>query len=81
MGFYILGFFCGWSERIRPPNGGQTIWYLHPGLWGRGEGGEEEIVQFAPLLPLGFRPLMSALYCGLSMGNMGIKDLQGIAKG
>lgn len=48
---------------------------------GEGGGGEEEIVQFAPLLPLGFRPLISALHCGLSMGAMGGKGLQGIAKG
>ena len=47
---------------------------------GEGGGGEEEIVQFAPLLPLGFWPLMFALYCGLSMGAMGNKGLQGIAR-
>ena len=48
---------------------------------GEGGGEEEVIVQFVPLLPLGFRPLMSAVYCRLSMGAMGNKGLQGIAKG
>ena len=48
---------------------------------GEGGGGEEEIVKFVPLLPLGFRLLMFAVYCGLSMGAMGKWGLQGIAKG
>ena len=48
---------------------------------GEGGGEEEAIVEFAPLLPLGFRPLMFALYRRLSMGAMGNKGLQGIAKG
>ena len=42
---------------------------------GEGGGGEEEIVEFAPLLPLDFRPLMFVAYCGLSKGAMGIKGL------
>jgi hypothetical protein len=45
---------------------------------GEGGGEEEVIVEFAPLLPLSFRPLMSALYRRLSMGAMGNKGLQGI---
>jgi len=45
---------------------------------GEGGGGEEEIVEFAPLLPLDFRALMSALHCGLSMGATGGKDRLGI---
>ena len=48
---------------------------------GEGGGEEEAIVQFGPLLSLDFRPLMSALYRRLSMGVMGNKGLQGIAKG
>ena len=45
---------------------------------GEGGGGEEEIVEFAPLLPLAFRPLMSVGYCRLSMGAIGGKDRLGI---
>ena len=45
---------------------------------GGGGGGEEAIVEFAPLLSLGFRPLMFVGYCGLSMGTMGGKDRLGI---
>ena len=37
-------------------------------------------MEFAPLLPLGFRPLMFAVHCGLSMGAMEGKGLQGIAR-
>ena len=45
---------------------------------GEGGGGEEEIVEFAPLLPLDFQALMSAAHCGLPMGAMGGKDRLGI---
>ena len=45
---------------------------------GEGGGGEEEIVEFAPLLPLDFRALMSVAHCGLSMGTIGGKDRLGI---
>ena len=45
---------------------------------GEGGGGEEVIVEFAPLLPLDFRALMFAVHCGLSMGAMGGKDRLGI---
>ena len=45
---------------------------------GEGGGGEEAIVEFAPLLPLDFRALMFAVHCRLSMGAMGGKDRLGI---
>jgi len=45
---------------------------------GEGGGEEEVIVEFAPLLPLDFRALMSVDYCRLSMGTMGGKDRLGI---
>ena len=45
---------------------------------GEGGGGEEEIVQFAPLLPLDFRPLMFAVHCGQTKEAMGEKDRLGI---
>ena len=47
---------------------------------GKGGGEEEAIVEFAPLLPLDFRALMSVACCKLSMGAMGNKGLQGIAR-
>lgn len=45
---------------------------------GEGGGGEEAIVQFLPLLPLGFQALMFAVHCRLSKGAMGEKDRLGI---
>jgi len=45
---------------------------------GEGGGGEEVIVEFAPLLPLDFRALMFVVHYGLSMGAMGGKDRLGI---
>jgi hypothetical protein len=45
---------------------------------GEGGGGKEEIMQFAPLLPLGFQALMFAVHCRLSKGAMGEKDRLGI---